>query len=641
MSMVGWVRFLLLLVGAHPALADISLLPERSFPLPGGGHPREFTDLSGLSRVEKRKGVEALAAELKRQYARLFSLERPAQCLDPSAPDYALSLRVKGRYDECLAYAKECGPGISSPEVLVQGALCAFDRSQFPEATALFEEATHPRFASAGAYRRAVLEFAMFEMYGLRPGKVDEILLLDSQLSPEQRALWKAVLLRSGGLATGRFTKKEVDDFLASRLPQEDPFLRTLLLAMQIDILADEDRLSQAFEKLLAYAAEIRDPLQWYYKAYLLVYRGSNTDFGLARLIYDAYDPYAHPFTSLPVEFNTYTYGQLYGSVCAKSLSQGPLRASLQEIKAKFRSGALGRVGALAQIEALLRASPGKADLLTVKAGLLSLGGEREEAFQVYWQAHRACRYYHRANWGLTLEKRFRRYSAMPDYAENEQRVKDTVRGLTVPSAAAQYYRNWGALAGGSREKVIFGARVWLPYYGLLAGNGRRTYIKFPFELLSESPGRESVADRRVTDPIDHRLWDDIRGIGGNPVVADLEEISNAVHGDYNLLAHEMAHQFHGYLDDSGHVGSSCITRLYGAAKGRGLFANTYSGSNEREYFAEGVTYSIVPPGAPERYGINRSWYQRNDSLLLRFIDRITAGKVDGIHCGSRANPIE
>jgi len=640
-----------LLFSAPLARADISLLPEisRSVPDPHDIESwkapvnlvQDALSFLDVFKGKKRQSVEVLANELKRQFEYFRGIAKPNSCNEASASDYVLSLRIAGKHTECANYARECAATLSSPAMLVTGALCDADRYKFSSATQLFEESTHPRFSKSSDYRQAVLEFAMFEMYGLGPEKVNEILSLEPTWNEDQRAKWKSVLQRSGDQDTGKFTKKEVDDFLESQINVQTKSFKQLLLSLKIGIQARDDHLREAFDTLQAHASELHDPLQWYYNAYLIVYKGFGPDFTLARILYDTYDLYSNPWTKFPFEHNTYNYTEIYEKACASTLLQGVELSRFQQIKAKLRNGELDLDAAFSQIQELMQKHPDKADLLVAYAGILSLNGKHEEAFSHYWKAHRACRYFNRANWGLVLEKRFFMYSAMPEYAANERHVKQVVKGMRVPEVVKQYYLNWNSLNESLKERVIYAARIWTPYYATLyyatlASGDNRSYIKFAFDLLSESPGREGIANERIGGenyPNDNRLWDDVRGVGGKYVVADANEVSNAVHGDYNLLTHEIAHQFHRFLEEAKHRGAACIENHYARTKKTGKFPNAYAAMNSSEHFAEGVTYASVSREAPPRYGTNRSWLEKNDPVQLEFIKKIEAGNLEQIYC--------
>jgi hypothetical protein len=177
-----------------------------------------------------------------------------------------------------------------------------------------------------------------------------------------------------------------------------------------------------------------------------------------------------------------------------------------------------------------------------------------------------------------------------------------------------------------------------LPSITSLYDNQFRTYIKYAFDLLSDSPGMSEIAEQRIGGknyPNDNRLWDDVRGVGGETVVADLAEVFQTVQGDYNLLGHEMTHQFQALLEKVDPAGLSCVEKLYEKDKLNKNFPDGYSAYNKEEHFAQGVTYWLIPSDAPARFGLNHSWLEQNDPEQLSFINSINSsgGDLSKITC--------
>jgi hypothetical protein len=86
------------------------------------------------------------------------------------------------------------------------------------------------------------------------------------------------------------------------------------------------------------------------------------------------------------------------------------------------------------------------------------------------------------------------------------------------------------------------------------------------------------------------------------------------------VLAHEFAHQVHGFLPKSLR---SKITRLYTSAKKTRKTLDFYSDANENEYFAVGVEAYVSEYKLPDQkitYGHTRSELQRVDPDLYEFI---------------------
>ncbi|MGZ3720705.1 MAG: hypothetical protein ACXWR1_20225, partial [Bdellovibrionota bacterium] len=592
-----------------------------------------------FSHAQRVKMSDQFAADLAKQFEAMKKFPKPAACSAPEAADYAAALRATGRHSECVQFAAECGS--ASPLISLTGAQCESDRFNAPQAEALFEQATDPKFAASPDYPMVAFEYATYENFGPHPERVDGILARVPGWDASTRALWKGLIRRAGSADLGDLTKPQVDRFLLDQLASAPALLHDLLLSLKIGIAIGDDALTAALNDLAANSAKFKSPLSWYYHAYQAMYYGFSTDFRFARKVYDVYDRYADQWISLPSENNTYTYSELYSGVCKASLLSGQDLADFKALKASLRKGATTFENALAKVGTLAKKFSGKADVMAAYGGLLSMAARHDESIAAYWQAHRDCRYYNRANWGLTLEKRFRKYSSMPDYAANEAKVAAAVKDIPVPGVTGKYFVNWNSLNPALRERVIYGSRIWVPYYQTLSGAGSSVFIKSPFDLLSESPGMSDVADTRIEGDghdTDHRLWDDVRGLGGQVVIADANEVFQTAQGDYNLLGHEMTHQFHQYLSEEKSPLADCIEQLYALSLKLHNFPDAYSSTNSKEHFAQGVTYYLVPADAPERFGLNQSWLPRNNKLQFDFIQSIdgAGGDVAKIRCSAQ-----
>lgn len=226
----------------------------------------------------------------------------------------------------------------------------------------------------------------------------------------------------------------------------------------------------------------------------------------------------------------------------------------------------------------------------------------------------------------------------MPDYESNEKKVERELGSHQIPQEISSYISDWNALDAPTQRRVEYGMRIWLPWISLLKNSGYSTYIKFAFDLLSDSPNSADLKDERIGGqnyPNDNRLWDDVRGAGGDTVIADASEVFQTVQGDYNLLGHEMAHQFQGLLESKYQAGLTCIQSIYDSAKAAKNFPDAYSAQNKEEHFAQGVTYYLVPPDSPQRFGLNQKWLVEHNPQQLAFIQSIesAAGDLNRISC--------
>ncbi len=582
---------------------------------------------------------EPLAAVLSSQFARLGQTRPPLSCLGTSGQRYILALSVRGQYQECLAYAERCArrSEAMAMRTLVQGARCAVALQQHRRALDLFRQG-----ATLRAFRRAddasflLMEYATFTEFGIYPRLTNAVVELHPRWRRRERGLALAAvrLLKRGDVTAEE--KLQARQFIEEQLVRARGAYADWLKVARLSIAHDEGEIPRAVQLLREDAPTLVNPLDWWVLGYRTLYRAAlNANFAAATALYQAFLPHAHSRSWLPTEQNVLTYAQIRQSACPATLLQGEGLGDFQAVLARWREGSLGIDELRADLRARLALAPTAADLLTAQGDLLSLGGDPAGARAHYWRAHQACPQYNRAHWGLELLNRDERYAGYPEYARNEARLREVVARTQLPAEAAQYFVNWPGLPEAARARVTYGTRLWAPYIRELHAHGLKTYIKLPFEILSDAPGMHGLRDARIGPPTmpsyrnDNRLWDDVRGAGGATVVADLHEIQQAVHGGYNLLTHEIAHQFHHHLQNARPDLYQCLERLYAAARGRNRFPDAYAASNVKEYFAQGATYHMVPADSPARYGLNASWLPANDPDLHRFLQSVEASQGD------------
>jgi hypothetical protein len=636
--MKGSIGLIAAILMSYPAHAQNDLLEPRLRPVPprtaiADGHTADFA-------ADLPIDVNALASELKSQFENYMKIgQQPAPACDAvEAADYVLALHVAGRFDDCGHYAESCSKLVNSPRVLAEGASCHAAHFQYDQADQLYKAATGAQFANSDEYADAVFSYAEFSLYWIHPEKVSAILSLNKAWSASELKLWEAVIKRAGALDLGDVSKADVDHFLNLQIERSSGATQSHLKALRLSILDSDYKFDQAMKQLSQDANSLKNPLLWYSLAYSAVYSGLNDRFAEARKIYDVSDLYSNPYSILPGEQNTYNYTEIYNSVCPKQLMSGEDRVRFEAFKAQIRSGAISSATALEQAADFTKNFSDRADVLTTYAGLLALSGQHQLAMQTYWRAHRHCRYYNRANWGLVLEKRFQKYSSFPDYDSNTQKVERELKSRHIPQEISTFISDWNALDSTTQRRVEYGMRIWLPWIHQLHANGFSAYIKFSFDLLSDSPGSADLRDQRIGGigyPNDNRLWDDVRGAGGETVLADANEVFQTVQGDYNLLGHEMTHQFQALLEAKYPPGVACVQSTYDHAKADKNFPDPYSSQNKEEHFAQGVTYYLVPSDSPKRFGLNQTWLVQHDPEQLNFIESIeaAAGDFERIAC--------
>lgn len=636
--------FIISLLWATQGFAQMPWMPERSLEVPKitSQNYRTFQETPVVPEVDMlaTTGIdpEGSAQELKKDFeASMAFLQKPKPaCSSAQSADYILALQVGGRFQDCIEYAQDCAKdnALYSSRVISLGAQCAATQYSFEQAHKLYSQAASVPNQSSSDLTQVLFEWASFAMYGIYEDQVDAIL----KPLPES-TLWKALILRAGSIELpAGISKEQVDQFLVKKISETQGTLQALLKSVKIRIAYIDYKYDQALVDLKNEGASLNNPLLWYDLLHNVLYYGLDRDYKKSRTAYDVYDQYSNPWSKFPVENNTYNYTEIYNQVCRNQLLQGSDYQKFSNFKSQIREGHLSPQKALEQVQGWVEKYPMKADVLTTYGGLLSLMGEHDEAFGTYWKAHKICRHYHRANWGLTLEKRYFRYSRMPDYKKNEARVKEELKSRVIPKEISSYIQNWNSLNSDVQERVAYGARIWLPLMKDLKDISYFTYIKYAFDLLSESPGRSELRDLRIGGPNyphDNRLWDDVRGVGGTFVVADLSEVFQTVQGDYNLLGHEMAHQVHYFFETASPASARCIDKFYAKAQKENNFPDGYSAYNTAEHFAQGATYYMIPEDSPKRFGLNRSWLVKNNPQQLAFIESIekAQGHLNQIVC--------
>lgn len=616
------------------ATAEVPWLTTTSQPIPEV-HPGESfplaQDVATHLGVVPVASVRTLASALETQFERaLAPLAQPSpKCVEPAGADYAYALFVAGRLTECAAYARTCvaEPQLTSPEVLLQGAICEAQSFRWREADELFQAATAEPLRGSPQAALAVSHYVAFALANGFDDRVEAILARHPQWSEGERGIVRALLARAARLDTGAVDRAAMDQFLEKWRAQSQGRLAEFLTVLKARIEYNEGRYSSAMTIATSEFPQLHDPMSWYYLAFMTFYHGLDKQFGQARVIYEAYDRFAQPWWQLPIENNVFTYSEIYSQECQSTTLQGSDRASFDRLKASLRKGQITIERALIQMRDWQQRFPDRADVLSALGGMLSLLGHHDEAEQHLWQAHRLCRYFNRAHWGLALTWRTRKFISLPDYQQNEQRMQRELGGIGLPPAADQYFINWRSFDGSALQRVVFGARIYVPHLEFFASKNLKAFLKFSYDLLSESPGNTKLRDQRIGGgkyPNDHRLWDDVRGAGGETVVADIHEVLDSPHGSYNLLGHEMAHQLQTYMSYVFPQGVERIRELYQEALVSGNFPDKYSSQNMEEHFAQGVTYFLVPTDAPTRFGLNRSWLTRHNQAQEQFIVDVT-----------------
>lgn len=579
-----------------------------------------------------------LASVLSSQLRRLESVA-PQRCQDESSYDYVLSLTVQGAFESCYQYVAAClrtHPQQLPLTTIMQGARCARSSQSMAVVQQVFEAGLRSPLFRGDNASALVLEYGLFAQYSIYQSHTSRILAAHPFWSAGERGLAQSLIDFLGKTADSEAEKTRVFNFIDQQIAKSQGFYSRLLRTHRVQLNLNEYRFQNAFQLLQQDAAFLQNPLDWWPAGFQTLYRlAENADFSLARNLYSAFIPYSNPRSYFPLEQNLYTYTQIENNICQDTMMSTSERQSVQKDLDNWKQSKLSLAEMIRRLEERDAQNSEKSDLLSAYAGLLVIANRPSEAREYYWRAHQLCPYNNRSHWGLLLLERKQRYASYPEFSSNLKKMEETLSGISFPNEIQSYIVNWNAFPEASQKRIKYGARIWAPFMKELNSQNYKVYIKMPFELLSMAPSFSSIRDRRIGPPdmptykLDNRLWDDVRGAGGRYVVADHDETFETVQGDYNLLGHEIAHQFHAYLDSRYKSLSSCIEKLYSAAKTRNSFPDPYAATNSREYFAQGMTYFLVPADAPARYGINVSWYPQNDPDLYRFMLSIEDAKGD------------
>lgn len=559
--------------------------------------------------------------------------------------DYAVSLTVKGQFSQCLSYVEKClakNQNLDIPTV-IQGARCGKLSNQYERTRQLFSQVEKLPDFKGDLASALVLEYALFTQYTIYQNQTDTVIAQHPAWSQADRADIKALVEFLGKNTPTLKRKDEVFAFLDQQISKStDNFYKRLLLADKVGLLLNEYRVQEAYDFLAANASEFKNPLDWWPLGFQSLYRlTDNADFSKAIGFYKSFIPFANAKSTLPLEQNVYTYTQISSATCSRNMLKGTEAQNLKSLLQKWKDGQLSLQNLIKNLENNKVQTSQKSDLLSAYAGLLVINSQLDKAREYYWKAHQACPFNNRSHWGLVLLDRKERYASYPEYSSNIERLKQTISQIQLPASVSSYFIDWNSLPEASHQRITYGSRIWVPFMKDLEAANYRVYIKMPFELLSEAPGFSSIRDTRIGPPdmpsykLDNRLWDDVRGAGGQFVIADHDETFETVQGDYNLLGHEMAHQFHAYVGVTKPDLANCIEKLYAQAQKKNTFPDAYAATNSKEYFAQGITYFLIPADSPARFGVTSAWYPQHDPDLYSFMISIqnSNGDLNSIKC--------
>lgn len=155
--------------------------------------------------------------------------------------------------------------------------------------------------------------------------------------------------------------------------------------------------------------------------------------------------------------------------------------------------------------------------------------------------------------------------------------------GLDINSLK-KIFINYEQLTEKDKKIVAYSVLPFKNYIPVLSMTGSTHYI---IPLYEKSTDYEFGKEFKNQRSFDLRLWDDIRGRGGFNSATGAEDIQSAYNLGFNTLTHEFSHQVHGYAFTTDQ--KLKIQELFNNAKKNNRFLDYYAGSNEYEYFAQGV----------------------------------------------------
>ncbi len=328
-------------------------------------------------------------------------------------------------------------------------------------------------------------------------------------------------------------------------------------------------------------------------------------------------------------------YTQLFAAY-PQSFADARGREALARADSLLARGDLS--GARRHYQALHLSYPAWADVLTRLGSLEWELGRYDRARDDFMQSLAACPEYGRAHNGLAKALEAKRLAVEAHLPEYERRFAATPMP-DVPGIET-FVVNWNSLSPRHQKRVALSIEPWKRYVPVLIESGATYYIKPLYELLSETPGQETLRDLRIN--YDSRLWDDVRGCGGYHTVTGVEDVERTIHDRYNTVLHELTHQVHGVLPAAG---KREIQELYRQTKereegGADAFLSRYAGGSVWEYFAEGANALESPRF--DRYDTREIVLERldaKDPALKALVQRfMTGADVESCYAVGYAN---
>ncbi|MBC7475531.1 MAG: tetratricopeptide repeat protein, partial [Candidatus Sericytochromatia bacterium] len=255
-----------------------------------------------------------------------------------------------------------------------------------------------------------------------------------------------------------------------------------------------------------------------------------------------------------------------------------------------------------------------------IQAGSLDITiGDYQDAIKMYRQALKINSDYGVANNGLSiviynLIRNQQKEIKLLDLDVNDYSKIDM-------DSLKKVFINYDDLTDKQKKIVAYSIYHLKNYLPILAEVKSTHYLIPLYEKSTDYKFGQEFKNQRS---FDNRLWDDIRGRGGVNSATGIEDLQTSIYLDFNTLAHEFAHQVHGFAFTKKQT--SRILELYNNAQKNNLFLDYYAGSNEYEYFAQGVEAYTCTQGKLTLKSTaknTRELLKNKDKALYDFIEEV------------------
>lgn len=251
-------------------------------------------------------------------------------------------------------------------------------------------------------------------------------------------------------------------------------------------------------------------------------------------------------------------------------------------------------------------------DLATIYYSL----GDLEKAEHYANLALKECDYWGLSHFIISLcqQKRIRNQDLITTPIKNTILAEKT----ETPEILRQIFINFDVLSPRQQQMVLLSIQPLSKQLSKIKEAGGTFYfLPLNHFLWEAEKSIVSAGDRTF----DGRLWDDVKGVGGQNSVAGIAELDEALEGGFNVLAHEFAHQIHYMAFDQ--TRQNQIKELYKRSIQEKSTLDYYAAANEMEYFAQGYEayVSVVKrPLLKSTAGHTRQELLAKDPALFKFI---------------------